>query len=408
MTTAAVLLPTEVLCPEAERLAALHQYGMVGTAPEQRFDDITRLAADICGVPSALISLVDQHELWFKSRINFCYSHAPRAGTWCEKTFQNNALLVIEDTLNSPLTDPLQPNNPDIRFYAGVPLINHEGHAIGVLCVFDSQPRQINHSQQQALHVLSRQVMTQMELSRSLLNVQHQAEQLERINSNKNRFFSIIAHDLRAAFHGILGFSDVLDTEFDELDQATVRKIASYLNHASQSTFKLLENLLEWAMLENGAMRFRPETLRLESVVDTVMTGLHLSALQKNIQLDFNIDPQVLLQADLNMLRSLLHNLVSNAIKFSPQGRRVWIEQQIEGNQVLLHIRDNGVGMSAQQLERLFHIDLSRSSKGTVGEGGTGLGLLLCKQFVEQHQGDLSVHSVLGEGSTFTVRLPLG
>jgi len=244
-------------------------------------------------------------------------------------------------------------------------------------------------------------------MGESIRQMRQQTAELERLNQSKNRLFSVIAHDLRAAFHGILGFSDVLDTELDDLDQATIRKIASYLNHASQSTFKLLENLLEWAMLENGSMQFRPEVLRLESIIDTVVTGLHLSALQKNIQLEFRVDPRILVQADLNMIRSLIHNLVSNAVKFSLRGGRVWVDQHLEKEQVIIAVHDNGMGMNQNQLDRLFQINLNNSTKGTIGEVGTGLGLLLCKQFVEQHNGKIWVESRPNEGSSFYFSLPV-
>jgi signal transduction histidine kinase len=400
---------TPAVSDEAERLAALYHYDLIGTDPEPRFDDIAMLAAQTCGCQVALISLIGEQEIWFKSRINHPLATTRRVDSFCQHVLHTRQALVVEDTFldarfaNNALVKQRQP----MRFFAGAPIITDTGYVIGVLCVLDYQPRQLSDCQLSTLQVLARQVMSQIEMGESIRQMRQQTAELERLNQSKNRLFSVIAHDLRAAFHGILGFSDVLDTELDDLDQATIRKIASYLNHASQSTFKLLENLLEWAMLENGSMQFRPEVLRLESIIDTVVTGLHLSALQKNIQLEFRVDPRILVQADLNMIRSLIHNLVSNAVKFSLRGGRVWVDQHLEKEQVIIAVHDNGMGMNQNQLDRLFQINLNNSTKGTIGEVGTGLGLLLCKQFVEQHNGKIWVESRPNEGSSFYFSLPV-
>jgi signal transduction histidine kinase len=396
---------------ELQRLAALESYALFGTASESTFDEIVALAAEICDSKIGLISLVGEHNIWFKARFGFEAQSSARDGSFCSHAILHDDVLVIEDARKDARfsSRPLVICNTEdtVRFYAGAPLITSDGLAIGVICAIDDQPKQLTALQIRTLKVLANQVMAQMELHKSLRQVRAHGEQMKMLNQNKDKFFSIIAHDLRAAFHGILGFSEVLDTELDDLDTDSIRKIASYLNHSSQSTFKLLENLLEWAMLENGSMRFRPQRIRLESIIDTVATGLDLSAKQKNIQLNFQIDASIMVEADLHMVQSLVHNLISNALKFTPQGGQIHISQDQIDQHVRVMVKDNGVGMSAQQCARLFRAESSQSTKGTMGEVGTGLGLLLCKQFVEQHQGNIGVDSTLDTGSVFWFTLPI-
>jgi signal transduction histidine kinase len=395
---------------EDKRLAALEAYGLFGTPPEDHFDEIVALAAEICGSSTALMSLVGKDQLWFKSRYGFNSPSAPRENSFCTHAILHDDVMVVEDAL----LDERFTKNPNVscpsggvRFYAGAPLTNSDGLPIGVICAIDNEPKQLSSIQIKTLKVLANQIVAQMELQKTLHLMKEYSEQIQQLNENKDKFFSIIAHDLRAAFHGILGFSEVLDTEFDELDTDAIRKIASYLNHSSQSTFKLLENLLEWAMLENGSMRFRPKETRLESIIDTIVTGLDLSANQKNLKIDFQIDSNLMIWADIYMMRSLFHNLVSNAIKFTDRGGQIVISQTMVDQTIHICIEDNGTGMSEQQVQDLFKVETSRSTKGTLGEVGTGLGLLLCKQFIEQHGGSISVKSELGLGSKFLLTLPL-
>jgi signal transduction histidine kinase len=394
---------------EQQRLAALASYQLFGTAPEKTFDEIVALAAQICNAKIGLISLVGEQTIWFKAQYGIDAQTMAREGAFCSQAILHDEVLVIEDASHDHrFAQTVEINDEQVvRFYAGAPLITTSGLPIGVICALDDQPKQMTELQILTLKVLANQVMAQMELHKSLRQMRIHSDKMRTSNQNKDKFFSIIAHDLRAAFHGILGFSEVLDTELDDLDPDAIRKIASYLNHSSQSTFKLLENLLEWAMLENGSMRFRPEFLLLESIIDTVATGLDLSAKQKNIQLDFRIDSGIVVHADLHMLQSLVHNLISNALKFTPQGGHISITQDQVDTMVHVYVKDDGVGMNQEQSARLFRPELSQSTKGTMGEVGTGLGLLLCKQFVEQHGGRIQAHSALGEGSVFSFSLPI-
>lgn len=388
---------------ESERLKVLDSYQLFGTPAEVQFDEIVHLVAQICDSESALLSLVGEDSLWFKSSYNYTAETAPRDGSFCSHAILHEDIMIIEDaTLDERFNQNPLVTCPTthVRFYAGTPLISDDGLPVGVLCAIGSEPRTMSALQTQALKVMGNQIMAQMNLHRSVITMQN-------LNQGKDKFFAIIAHDLKAAFHGILGFSEVLDTEFDELDDGSKHKIANYLNESSQSTYKLLENLLEWATLENGSMPYRPKQLQLDSLIEDTVYRLQFMAAQKNIHLSTRLMPKTWVNGDAHMLQSLIHNIIVNAIKFTPSSGEIIVSDTHEDDKITIAIKDNGIGMSQQQLGKLFAIEHTRSMKGTGGETGTGLGLLLCNQFVQQHSGSIEVESQMGHGSTFKITLPL-
>lgn len=395
---------------EARRLAALHQYPVTDLQPDPRFDELAQLAAEICEAPVALVSLVDEDQLWFKARYNYAAPTAPREGSFCEQVVLHDQPFVVEDASQHPLfaQSPLVSCPSGIRFYAGMPLRTPDGEAIGVLCAIDTEPRPLTPQQSRALEILARQAMSQLELSRLAEAAREQASQLSELNQHKDRYLSLLAHDLRSAFHGIMAFSEVLDTEFDDMDEAAIRKIARYLNHASHSTYSLLENLLEWSMLQTGSMAYKPRWLALSRLLEDISNSVILNARHKDIDLQFSHPPGLSIHGDPNMLRSLIQNLLSNAIKFTPKGGVVQLQCQPDGPQKLaLRILDSGVGMTEEQLANLFSRGVGQSSRGTDGEHGTGLGLSLCQQFVARHGGRIWAESTLGQGSTIHIELSL-
>lgn len=410
---------------EASRLKALHQYAVYGTEPESCYDDIAKLASAICGTPIALVSLIGDAEVWFKARVGYELPSNSRALSMCGHAVQTpNQLFVVEDTLlDQRFADNPSVQAGQIRFYAAAPLATDDGHVIGTLCAIHQQPMQLSESQQQALRALARQVMSNLELSRSnqklsqqMQLLQEQAEALQQLNNSKDRFFSIIAHDLKAPFQGILGFSELLDTDLDDMSPAEIRNIASYLHDTASSAYKLLENLLNWAMVESGRMTYKPKQLYIETIFDLVEGSLSGAARHKSIQLEFNCPKDLQVYADENMLRSIIRNLVSNAVKFTPEAGKIQVSALLEANGVEIRVRDTGVGMSPEQLQAvLLSMDVTQqnsnstqtSTNGTRGETGTGLGLALCQQFAKRHDSMIQIESAPQQGSLFYFRLPV-
>lgn len=237
------------------------------------------------------------------------------------------------------------------------------------------------------------------------LNVKYLNE-LKELNATKDRFFSIIAHDLKNPFTGLLGFSDILLSNLREKDYESAEEFAGIVKKLSEQGFKLLVNLLDWAKSQLDAIKINIEPVSVGVAVDDSRSIVLAGANKKNIEIiyDGTLDYNVL--ADSNILKTILRNLLSNAVKYCEDKGVIRISAERKGKQIFIYVSDNGVGIKKENLSRLFRIDCNISTKGTNNEEGTGLGLILCKEFINKIGGDISVESTEGEGTTFSVSLP--
>ena len=211
---------------EAERLRSLHSYGILDTDPESRYDDLTRIASSICDTPIALVSLVDGYRQWFKSRVGLEAQETPRDQAFCAHAIETpQQLFVIDDALQDPrfIDNPLVTGDPNIRFYAGAPIVNADQQAMGTLCVIDTKPRNLSDSQKEALAALARQVRDQLELGRSNNQLRQSLKELD-------EYTNIVVHDLKSPLLNIRSFSDILSTDYgDRLDSKGIE----YLRYIS-------------------------------------------------------------------------------------------------------------------------------------------------------------------------------
>jgi signal transduction histidine kinase len=230
--------------------------------------------------------------------------------------------------------------------------------------------------------------------------------ELKDLNASKDKFFSIIAHDLKNPFTTIIGFSDMLNEEIDKDQPSKIREFARLINVSAVQTLKLLENLLEWAKSQNGKIPFNPEQLKVNELIEEEFLVLKEMANEKNIELKYLNKSQIIVLADRNMIKTVLRNLISNAIKFTHRNGQVEVKASVNSDMVGISVIDNGIGMSEVTKAELFKIDASVSTPGTENEKGTGLGLFLCKEFVEKHGGKIWAESQQGKGSIFIFMLP--
>ena len=233
-------------------------------------------------------------------------------------------------------------------------------------------------------------------------------QELEKLNQEKNKFFSIIAHDLRSPFTALLGFSSLLVERVDKLEPAKIRDFATHINDAGNRVFSLLENLLEWSRLQMDRISVEPTLFPIGDVVGKTLDVLKPVATEKNIRLVEN-EQTVFAYADPNMVDAVIRNLVNNAIKFTPEGGAITISYDLDADAqcARINVTDTGVGMDAERAAKLFNIAENVSTQGTQGEPGTGLGLLMCHELVERNHGRIDVKSTPGQGSTFSFTLPL-
>jgi PAS domain S-box-containing protein len=232
-------------------------------------------------------------------------------------------------------------------------------------------------------------------------------EQLLKLNAEKDKFFSIIAHDLRGPFNGFLGLTELMAEDLPSFTMDEIQEFSVSMKNSATNLSHLLENLLQWSRMQQGLIPFDPEVIQLLPVVDECMAIMLEPAKNKGIDLTSNIPVDLKVFADNNMLQAVIRNLVSNAVKFTPKGGKVNISAKSTGvKRVEISVKDSGIGMSQTMVDKLFRLDVKTNRQGTEGEPSTGLGLLLCKEFVEKQDGKIWVESTEGVGSTFYFTIP--
>ena len=250
-------------------------------------------------------------------------------------------------------------------------------------------------------------------LSIAIYNKQLHAEQilqlniqLEKLNSDKNRFISILAHDLRSPFSVLLGFSDLLSTKIREYTIDEIEVQLNYIHESAIRIYNLLEDILIWIRSQSGKLPFNPQKLNLSTICTKDIENLKLIANNKNIKINYAFWNDLFVYADKNMLNTILRNLVSNAIKYTNFGGKIDIYAEQNKTHVTITVSDNGVGIDSETMAKLFEISQIQTTEGTAKEKGTGLGLLICKEFVEINGGKIWVTSTLGKGSDFKFTVP--
>lgn len=244
-------------------------------------------------------------------------------------------------------------------------------------------------------------------LKRAEIALRNSEAKLIEANSTKDKFISILSHDLRSPFNTIIGLSDLLREEFENEDDTKISQIVNCIHDVSTNTYLFLEELLEWARLQQNLISFSPENIQLNQIVEECILMMTDTSKRKNIEIGYQFSEDLHVIADRYMLKTILRNLLSNAIKFTPTSGFVKISVNKEDSLIEMTVSDTGVGMNSKTLQSLFKIDKTVSARGTQGERGTGFGLLLCKEFVEKHSGTIFVESELGKGSNIKITLPV-
>ncbi|MDD3876418.1 MAG: tetratricopeptide repeat-containing sensor histidine kinase [Bacteroidales bacterium] len=225
-------------------------------------------------------------------------------------------------------------------------------------------------------------------------------------NATKDRLFSIIGHDLRGPIGGLKTLVEFLLTDIDPLDKEELENIKRLINQSATSTYDLLDNLLYWAKSQLNEIVFSPEKHILSKIVEKSISVVHEPALRKNITIHNKIPDSIVVKADKNMLMIILRNLISNAVKFTPAHKNVIVSATESDTKVTISVKDDGVGIRPENISKLFDPHICFRTNGTLGESGSGLGLILCKEFVDKHKGKIWVESTLGEGSNFLISIP--
>jgi signal transduction histidine kinase len=387
---------------EEARLLALYEYEVLDTEAEKAFDDLTLLASTLCDKPITLISLIDPNRQWFKSKVGLDAQETTRDIAFCAHAIHEQAIFEVEDTLEDErfFDNPLVTSAPNIRFYAGTPLITPDGHAIGTLCVIDEKPNKLNAVQRQALEVLGRSVISQLELRKKI-------KQLKIVNQQKTTFLSNMSHELRTPLNAVIGFSQLMQDD-PEIHQIP-KHFQNYIQRITYSGTRLLSvvnNILDLHKIESGKLQAESHASDLRTACNNLVGMLAAAAEQKDIQLVVKIDNNLppLVNIDEAKFCQVLTNLVHNAIKFSATKQSIDIALSYHQSTLSLRVEDHGIGMSLEDQSKLFTpFQQVGNRKHTEG---SGLGLAITKALVELLGGSIKVKSDLEKGSIFWVNLP--
>ncbi|SFR82607.1 GAF domain-containing sensor histidine kinase [Maribacter stanieri] len=429
---------------EKERLALLQSYSILDTLPEKDYDNLTKLAAEICQTPISLITLLDDKRQWFKSHYGLEVSETPIEDAFCAHAITgNDPIFITKDARedNRFHKNPLVTGEPNIVFYAGIPLKNANGLPLGTLCVIDDKPRTLTESQKESLNVLSEQVINLLELRKNKLELErahkklkkfskklerkvfqrtNQLEiktiKLELINNDLESFNHICSHDLQEPLRKIQMFiSQVSDTEFDNLSEEGKHKLER-IDLSAARMRNLIQDLLAYGSTETIDNSLT--TVSLKKLVDEVKDVLSEELKEHKTVLRVQKDCEITVRPI--QFKQLLFNLFTNAIKFSKREDKPVIKVSgkiVEGSDYpelelaeekrysRILVSDNGIGFDQKYERKVFEIFQRLHSDEEYQ--GTGIGLAIVKRIITTHNGQIRVESSLGNGATFEIFIPL-
>jgi signal transduction histidine kinase len=254
---------------------------------------------------------------------------------------------------------------------------------------------------------LQRQLLKKTKILENTLNELDKVNvELKKQIQTKDKVFSIVAHDLRSPFNGILGFSEILKENLPDLDQEEIKSFVDHIYNASHSYYSLILNLLDWASLQQKKYSFLPRKNNIKQLISEVLLVLNGNLIKKEITMEVSIPDETDFFVDRNMFSAIMRNLVSNAIKFTQQKGIITINGKIKQNHLMVTIQDSGIGIPNEKIQKILNNEIIESTNGTDNEKGTGLGLSLSKEFIEIHGGTLSIKSKMYEGTSFTISIP--
>jgi signal transduction histidine kinase len=385
---------------EAERLNALRSYHILDTAEEEDFDELTELASAICHTPIALISLVDAERQWFKSHIGLNATETHRNVSFCAHAIASfDDIMIIEDAKADErfADNALVTGDPNITFYAGVPLIMEDGYALGTLCVIDSNKRTLTVQQTASLKILAKQVMDKLELRRKIIYLEAANQELLNANVLIQKFASMAAHDIKNPLSSILLTSQALKIRQEKLQDEGCIKLVNLNIASTKNLMALVEDMLAYskepALLIAKKQKFNP--------VPIFQKILAMLAVPENISVEL---PEIKAELELSLIafEQIFINLLTNAMRYNNKEQgiiKVSFDEDAEFYR--FEVTDNGIGIAEQYHEKIFANNFTLKITDRYNKKGSGIGLSTVKELINALNGNIYVKSILNEGTTF-------
>jgi signal transduction histidine kinase len=390
--------------PEIQRLSALDSYQIFDTEAEAEFDELASLASTICNVPIALITFIDSERQSFKSHHGTDMTENKRELSFCTHTIASSEeiMIVADARLDKRFADnPVVTGPAQIAFYAGVPLINEDGFALGTICIFDQQPHTITQVQISALKTLAKQVIDKLELRRKIRQLEKTNQDLLNSNVLIQKFASMAAHDIKNPLSNILLSSQALKIRHEKQQYEGCLKLIDLSISSTHGLLNLVNEMLEYSKSPSSLLANK-QHFSLSSLIKKI-TGMLL--IPKGIKITFSEEKQELYMS-LIALDQIILNLVNNAIRYNDKEEGfVDIRFKQDETYYNLEIEDNGIGIAEENLEKIFLPNITLGQTDRSNNKGTGIGLSIVKDLVSALNGSISVKSTPGTGTTFFVAI---
>lgn len=385
---------------EGERLKALNSYDILDSLPQKDYDDITRLASEICNTPISLISFIDAERQWFKSSHGLTSVDTPKEYAFCAHAIAKpNEIMIVEDATKDERfkNNPLTTGEPQVVFYTGVPLVNEEGYALGTLCVIDNQPKVLSESQISALKALANQVMAQLELRKKVKELNTLTLELKKSNEYLERFAMMASHDIKSPLTSIMLTGQLLKSKYQVNLDDKGNQMLDIINSSAHRLLDFLNQMLEYSKSYKILSQKKDEVCINEMIREV----LKLVTVPDSFQVE---TPENLLYIKTSAiaLEQILINLLNNAVRYNDKSAgfvRFEFEELADFYQ--FRVSDNGVGIEAKNFDKIFEPMTTLNSKDRYNKKGSGIGLSTVKNLVDSLGGEISVKSVLTEGTTF-------
>jgi signal transduction histidine kinase len=390
---------------EEGRLAALNSYNILDTGEEKDFDDLTTLASAICQTPIAFISLIDDKREWFKSRRGIVEVETPAELSFSAFTIEaDDDIMIVEDLKRDKrfAENPLVKRDNNITFYAGVPLVNEDGYALGSLCVIDQKQKRLTDEQTDALKIIAKQVVDKLELRKKAKAMEKMNQDLLDSNLFIQKFAAMAAHDIKNPLSSILLTAQALQSRLQDLDDQAYTRLININIKSTKQLMALLDNMLAYSKAPELLLT-QKQAIKLSDLLKSVMRLITVPA-------NFDIRlPAVNRSITISVvaLEQILSNLLTNAIRYNDKEHgRIQIRFDEDEEYYHFEVEDNGIGIAEAYHEKIFNNNFTLKIMDRFDMKGSGIGLSTVKELVKAVKGKIRVHSEVGKFTIFFVSLP--